>query len=94
MPHVVRNTQQVEGGLLLNMALLQWKFSQLLEMALKHCEVRFSSYLPSTVQQRLGFLHQSTVEKAAHLWSGVTQKQQKLLLLFLNFAIGGGSHGN
>lgn len=34
----MHNTQQVKGGLLLNMALLQWKFSQLLEMVLKPCE--------------------------------------------------------
>lgn len=80
--------------------------------------------MPSTVQQRLRFLHQSTVAKAAYLWSGVIQKggvliavcpaiplaknrnlnlvsnagkntlKGELLLLFLNFAIGGGSLGN
>lgn len=80
--------------------------------------------MPSTVQQTLRLLHQSTVAKAAYLWSGVIQKggvliavcpaiplaknrnlnlvnnagkntlKGELLLLFLNFAIGGGSLGN
>lgn len=95
MPHVEHNTQQVKGGLLLSMALLQWKFSQLLEMVLKPCEKAGFHHICQAQCSR-GWVSYtgSTVAKAARLQNGVIQKQQNLLLLFLNFAIGGGSNGN